>query len=832
MKAARRMALLSAFAASFFAMSGAKDAGSGAGKFLAVGPAESDGIQGPYLGQEPPGTESRVFAPGIVSTPANNEFCASFSPDGKEFYFNRGMTIMVCRLGEAGWTAPEPAPFSRGFRSHEAHLAFDNKRLFFGGSRPPQPYGIWLTERTAAGWSEPRRMWDGMYATSAMNGNVYFGVEGPSGGGIVCVNLIDGRFTGPVAQKIGFGNSTPQPPSIFHPGIAPDEGFIVFDDNKGLYVSFRENGGSWGEAVSLGEILKEREATIPSVSPDGRYLFYASQGDVYWISAKILETLRTPKAALRPSAPAQEIFDAIRRGDAARVRVLVKGDPSLVDARNARRSTPLHVAVDQDNLPLARYFVEKGADPNAVNHINWTPLFYARGVGMAALLLEYGAKIDFIAGDISPLIQLIYAERKDLADYLLSKGASIPAPKTPLGLLTTIRALRIGSLAYFERCHREGLDPHHESQGGSLWLHYAAESPSSELIERLIGLKVPVDRANVFGFTPLHVAASCGNTAVVKVLIEEGADPNARTSDGKTPFNLAAEAEGKETVELLKSLGADQGPPRFPSLTGPYMGQPLPGRKAVLFAPGIVSGRHTYHSSITATPDGNELFWSVGGGRNITIYRVKSVGGRWTSPEVFAQGDAPVVSPDGKKLFFVRWTEVQGNERELIFVSERIPSGWSEPRALPEVINSLPNIHWGVSEDRRGTLYFSAGDRIRYSVFKNGRYAESVVLERLKDVNTYAPFVSPDGSFLLANKEDEGERPIILFRKKDGSWTEPIDLAETIGAENGFCPVITHDGRYLFFLSMLDGVYVPYWMDASFIEELRKNTCGEDESLF
>jgi len=258
-------------------------------------PGEQTRLRGPYLGQEPPGEEPKLFAPGLVSVLGINDYCASFSPDGKEFYFSRGQTILVCRLEQEGWTAPEPAAFSGGFRSHEPHLAFDNQRLFFGGSRPPQPYGIWLTERATAGWSEPRRMWDGMYTTSSKNGNIYFGIESPSPAGIVRTRLVDGRYPEPVALDLDFADSYPKKPSIFHPGIAPDESYIVFDDNNTLYVSFHGADGSWGAAVSLGEILGERMATIPSVSPDGKYLFYASHYDLHWVSTKILEKLRPRK---------------------------------------------------------------------------------------------------------------------------------------------------------------------------------------------------------------------------------------------------------------------------------------------------------------------------------------------------------------------------------------------------------------------------------------------------------------------------------------------------------------------------------------------------------
>jgi len=254
--------------------------------------AGTDALTGPYLGQKPLGEKPVIFAPGFVSTTGFNEFCASFSSDGKEFYFDRGMSVMVGRLEKEGWTTPEPASFKGNYRNHEAHLTSDNKRLFFGGSRPPQPYGIWLTERTESGWSEPQRMADGMYVTSSENGNIYYGVESSSGTFIVQTRLTDGRFSEPVIQNIRFPDPDIRQSFIFHPGIAPDENYIVFDNNNGLFMCFRLDDGSWGAALSINELLNVTNATIPSISPDGKYLFFASNNDLYWVSIGIFQKLR------------------------------------------------------------------------------------------------------------------------------------------------------------------------------------------------------------------------------------------------------------------------------------------------------------------------------------------------------------------------------------------------------------------------------------------------------------------------------------------------------------------------------------------------------------
>ena len=72
-------------------------------------------LEGPYLGQKPPGMTAEIFAPGIIST-GNSERCAAFTPDGKELYYiiwgpPYGV-ILSLKEEKNGWTKPRVAPFS------------------------------------------------------------------------------------------------------------------------------------------------------------------------------------------------------------------------------------------------------------------------------------------------------------------------------------------------------------------------------------------------------------------------------------------------------------------------------------------------------------------------------------------------------------------------------------------------------------------------------------------------------------------------------------------------------------------------------------------------
>ncbi len=56
---------------------------------------------------------------------------------------------------------------------------------------------------------------------------------------------------------------------------------------------------------------------------------------------------------------------------------------------------------------------------------------------------------------------------------------------------------------------------------------------------------------------PLHLAAECGHREIVELLLDRGADINARANYNRTALHLAAERGHREIVELLLDRGAD-----------------------------------------------------------------------------------------------------------------------------------------------------------------------------------------------------------------------------------------------------------------------------------
>jgi len=147
---------------------------------------------------------------------------------------------------------------------------------------------IWFTTRTDAGdWDEPKLLaadlgakQAGLSVTVANSGAIYTS-------GIVRLRPVDGKYA--VAEKL------PAYLDGSYPFIAPDESYIVYcsGKNRDLVVSFHQPDRSWTEPkLLLGQQKPFWVQGFPSVSPDGRYLFFTADHDIYWVSAGILEDLR------------------------------------------------------------------------------------------------------------------------------------------------------------------------------------------------------------------------------------------------------------------------------------------------------------------------------------------------------------------------------------------------------------------------------------------------------------------------------------------------------------------------------------------------------------
>lgn len=274
-----------------------------------------------YFGQAPPGDTPAVFAPGVISQDDRFEQFILYSPDARELTF--GVTnsdwsafyLYQMKLEDGRWTDPIAAPFLGSDTSAlTSCLSFDGGTAFFTSSRPTYPPAdIWMSKRADAGWSEPAKLpapissgADEFEVAISRNGTLYFSSAREGGEGdldIYRARLVDGRY--PAAENLGPPINTSWGDDL--PYVAPDESYLIFaSDRPGglgfrdLYISFHVDG-SWTEAMNLGRPINSEYWDIyPSVSPDGRYLFFTRReswqatedSDIYWVSAGFIDRLR------------------------------------------------------------------------------------------------------------------------------------------------------------------------------------------------------------------------------------------------------------------------------------------------------------------------------------------------------------------------------------------------------------------------------------------------------------------------------------------------------------------------------------------------------------
>ncbi len=280
----------------------------------------------PAAGQTTRVPAPRLLAPGVVST-GDIEFGPALSPDGNTLYFCKGspgnrrvMWIVVSRLENGAWTTPEIAPFSGRYTDIDPTFSPDGKSLFFAsmrpteGTEPRKDFDLWVVEKTATGWSEPRNLGApvngaGSETTTSVtaDGTLYIGASGRDGGSrtgrrLYRSKLVEGKYQAPepLPAPIDAGEEDS------NQYVSPDGRSMIFLSKRpgaesALYVSYLE-GAAWSAPESIGAKLNaEFSPYTPLVSPDGKTFYFTSVKGVLdkppiapMSYAKFLDAIRSP----------------------------------------------------------------------------------------------------------------------------------------------------------------------------------------------------------------------------------------------------------------------------------------------------------------------------------------------------------------------------------------------------------------------------------------------------------------------------------------------------------------------------------------------------------
>ena len=258
-----------------------------------------------YLGQKPPGLTPEVFAPGIVSVNGTNVGGISFSSDLNEMYFHAAdeddlLSIYFSKLEDNTWTPPKRMDFTKGRKKEEIQpfVSPDNKRIYFvaldsvlGDEK------IWYANRLGDAWSDAAEL------DSPINEDLAFFPNQAKNGDLFYFNLSkrktyyapykNGEF--PEVHEAGFELG-------HHASISPSQDYLIasFQSNAAegrkdsdMYVYFKGKDGTWAKPINLGNTINTSRTDVGArITPDGQYLFFGRDGNMYWVSTAAIEQLR------------------------------------------------------------------------------------------------------------------------------------------------------------------------------------------------------------------------------------------------------------------------------------------------------------------------------------------------------------------------------------------------------------------------------------------------------------------------------------------------------------------------------------------------------------
>lgn len=194
------------------------------------------------------------------------------------------------------------------------------------------------------------------------------------------------------------------------------------------------------------------------------------------------------------------------------------------------RTTPLHVAVIEEQVEVVADLINQGFDINAQDKNLISPLHFAvetRNLKILKLLLDAGANV-----------------HARIADNKKTKDSNTPLHKAIKSNNVQILKLFLNAIGV------NSVDDYKFTP-----LHLAARWGNSNTLKFLLDAKADVNAKNVKGYTPIYMAIKSENVNVLKLLLEAGAEVNVSNIDWCTPLHKAMKTNKSDIIKLLIDSG-------------------------------------------------------------------------------------------------------------------------------------------------------------------------------------------------------------------------------------------------------------------------------------
>ena len=282
---------------------------------------------------------------------------------------------------------------------------------------------------------------------------------------------------------------------------------------KGADVNFKDLAGQtpldWAESGKLTEIA---DLLRKHGGKNGKNWFGKGKAE----KSKSINR-KVPDNSIQDAKPAEPVAEV------AKSESTIAKAPDII----------IHSAAITGNIDAVKHYIAAGADMNAKDGEGATPLHYAASEGhkeIALLLITEGADVNAKTDiGITPLDQAVIFKNKEIIDLLRKNDAKIAKASE----IEINDAVDKGNIEVLKQ-------------------HIAAGSDLNNAKISHYGFKAVMDGRWT---TPLHRAAWRGHEKIIELLIDQGADVNAKNKYKQTPLHQSAQ-EKKEVCKLLISKGA------------------------------------------------------------------------------------------------------------------------------------------------------------------------------------------------------------------------------------------------------------------------------------
>lgn len=317
------------------------------------------------------------------------------------------------------------------------------------------------------------------------------------------------------------------------------------------------SGGAWHVATRLRPPANLSPPYFESGYPYGHDQFVSAMGASWAVRAlaAALGPVSGNGAFELPDAAPKDVEPWVETalfGSVGELRqALDKGrDPNA--ATKSGGTTVLMLA--QPDVEKTKLLLDRGAHINARSKSKYSALMlaclYPGAAPAVRLLLDRGAEMRPPKGagtplyNASPLMLASFGGNPDLIGRLVQAGSRLDERMLVLGMFPTSAAFNtvgFGDLATTRALLDAGADPNEADQDGFTLLYLAVVANHPEVARLLIERGANVNAVDPRGMTPLLYAASAdfGDSSMVDLLLNMGANPASRTKEGLTAQDLA-----------------------------------------------------------------------------------------------------------------------------------------------------------------------------------------------------------------------------------------------------------------------------------------------------